>query len=75
VGARDLVREGVNGFVIGDTGNAETIARVLYNALREDVITPMSAAARQTALEHTWERSARQVADIYRKIIDIKTRF
>jgi len=74
VGARDLVREGVNGFVIEDTGNAESVARVLYHALREDVIAPMSTAARQTALEHTWERSARQVADIYRKIIDIKTR-
>jgi len=74
VGARDVVREGVNGFVIEDTGDAESVAGVLYHALREDVINPMSAAARQTALEHTWESSARQVADIYRKVIDIKTR-
>jgi len=74
VGARDLVREGVNGFVIENTRDAESVARVLYHALREDVLAPMSAAARQTALEYTWERSARQVADIYRKIIDIKIR-
>ena len=74
VGARDLIREGVNGFVIENTRDAESVARVLYHALREDVLAPMSAAARQTALEYTWERSARQVADIYRKIIDIKTR-
>lgn len=74
VGAKDLVREGVNGFVIENTRDAESVARVLYHALREDVLAPMSAAARQTALEYTWERSARQVADIYRKIIDIKTR-
>jgi len=74
VGARDVVREGVNGFVIENTGDAESVARVLYHALREDVIAPMSAAARQTAIEHTWERSAQQVADIYRKIIDFKTR-
>ena len=74
VGARDVVREGVNGFVIENTGDAERVAMVLYHALREDIITPMSAAARQTALEHTWESSARQVAYIYRKIIDFKTR-
>ncbi|MEI6315325.1 MAG: glycosyltransferase, partial [Syntrophus sp. (in: bacteria)] len=74
VGARDVVREGVNGFVIENTGDAESVARVIYHALREDVIAPMSAAARQTALEHTWESSARQVADIYREVIDIKTR-
>jgi UDP-glucose:(heptosyl)LPS alpha-1,3-glucosyltransferase len=74
VGARDLVREGVNGFIIENTRDTESVAKVLYHALREDVITPMSVAARQTALEHTWERSARQVADIYRKIIDIKIR-
>jgi len=74
VGAKDLVREGVNGFVIENTGDAESVAGALYHALREDIIAPMSAAARQTALEHTWERSARQVADIYRKVIDIRTR-
>ncbi|MCK9391188.1 MAG: glycosyltransferase family 4 protein [Syntrophales bacterium] len=74
VGARDLVREGVNGFVIENTGDAESVAKVLYYALQKDVITPMSIAARQTALEYTWERSARQVADIYREIIAMKTR-
>jgi len=74
VGAKDLVREGVNGFVIKNTQDAYGIARVLYHTLKEDVLTPMSAAARQTALEYTWEKSARQVADIYREIIDMKTR-
>ena len=74
VGARDVVREGVNGFVIENTRDAGSVAQVLHHALRDDVIAPMSAAARQTALEYTWESSARQVADIYRKIIDIKTR-
>ncbi len=73
VGAKDLVREGVNGFIIENTRDAENVARVLYNALQEDILAPMSTAARQTALEYTWERSARQVADIYRKIIDRKT--
>jgi UDP-glucose:(heptosyl)LPS alpha-1,3-glucosyltransferase len=72
VGARDLVREGVNGFVVSVPQDADLVAEAIFQALRPDMHPALSRAALATAREYTWERSARQVADIYQKILDAR---
>jgi len=69
VGAKDLIREGVNGFVIAAPQDAELVAEVLRQALRPELQPALSRGAFATAQEHTWERCSRQVADIYRQIL------
>lgn len=68
VGARDLVAEGVNGFVVDrqDIGQiSERLATVLQPGNRER----MGYAARQTAEEYSWERVAERVAEVYRTLL------
>lgn len=65
VGAKDLVREGINGFILPspqdvDVG-ADRIAQLSDNEQRES----MGAAAAQTASMHDWEKLAEKMAKIY----------
>ncbi len=72
VGASDLIKENVNGFVISPPLDADKVAQVIYKALQPEAKNVMSKAALATARMFTWERSARKVAEIYRKIDEIK---
>jgi len=72
VGAKDLVREGVNGFVIDNPQDADKVADVLFQALQKEPQHALGRAALATAQEHTWEKTARQVGAIYDKIISSK---
>ena len=69
VGARDVVREGVNGFVIDNPQDADKVAGVLFQALREELRPALGKAALATAREHTWEKTAARVGAIYDMIL------
>ena len=72
VGAKDLVREGENGFVIenpSDHGCVASRVSLLFDAKRRKA---MSAAARETAVENSWEKTARLYQEIYTEILDAK---
>lgn len=75
VGASDLVRENVNGFVIAPPLDADKVAQVIFQALQPELKVLMGKAALATAREFTWERSARQVTEIYRNIEAKKNAF
>ena len=65
VGAKDLVEEGINGFVLPEHQNADAAAdRIvrLSDTARREV---MGTAAAQTASMHYWERLANEIAKIY----------
>jgi UDP-glucose:(heptosyl)LPS alpha-1,3-glucosyltransferase len=66
VGAKDLVEEGVNGFVLPGCRDAEAaadrIARLSDKGLRET----MGAAAMRTASGHDWDELADNIASLYR---------
>ena len=69
VGAKDLVEEGINGFILpapqdADAG-ADRIARLTDTTRRE----AMGVAAAQTASMHDWERLAEKIAKIYENYI------
>ena len=72
VGARDLIREGINGFVVTAPQNADAVAGVIFRALRPELQPALRAAAVATAREHSWEKTSRQVREIYGKIMDSK---
>lgn len=71
-GMRDVIRDGENGFLVppGDSlGIVERVERLLTDAaLRERI----SAAARATALEYSWDRVARETAAFYNRLIRLQ---
>jgi len=73
VGARDLVQEGKNGFIISDTSDFGFIASRLQLLFDENIRRKMSAAAYQTASENTWDKVAAKYRDIYANILTAKS--
>lgn len=74
VGAKDLVQEGKNGFVIADTSNRDLIASKIQMMFDDAVRRRMSDAAYQTATQNTWARTAAKYSAIYRDILVSKNR-
>jgi UDP-glucose:(heptosyl)LPS alpha-1,3-glucosyltransferase len=74
VGAKDLIEEGVNGFVIDNPNDADHVAEVLHNIIREDVKRLMGNAALETSRHYTWEKTAKKVKEVYLKILEKKRR-
>ena len=65
VGARDLVREGVNGFVIDEGEGPAEIAAKIGLLLNRQVREKMGSQALETALEYTWEAAVEKVVAVY----------
>jgi glycosyltransferase involved in cell wall biosynthesis len=66
-GVRELVRDGVNGFLIG-RDPAEIAARLAELAADPEMRVRLGAAARRSALEFSWARMVRDHADLYRRL-------
>jgi UDP-glucose:(heptosyl)LPS alpha-1,3-glucosyltransferase len=69
VGAKDLIREGINGFVINDTDDPDMMAKKLGVMLDEDVRTRMAQAAFETASTYPWEKTAKEVEAVYEELL------
>ena len=67
-GARDLVRDGENGFVIEDPDDAVSVAGRMRQMLNGDHPAEMAMEARRTAREHSWDKVASEVVGIYESI-------
>jgi len=72
VGAKDLVREGENGFVIDHSSDYDYTASRLKLLLDESIRRKMSAAAFQTAADNTWDHVAARYSDLYDDILAAK---
>ncbi len=68
VGARDLVRTGVQGFVLKDHPSAADIAEPLAFLMKRENRLAMGMAARRTASDHGWEKQGRLLAETYRTL-------
>jgi len=66
VGARDVVTNGVNGFIIGDDDDTEAVAARIDESLRDETRAAMGRAARETAANHTWDAVAETIEGLYR---------
>jgi UDP-glucose:(heptosyl)LPS alpha-1,3-glucosyltransferase len=70
VGARDLVKDGVNGFALERediSAIASRIAFLLDSKERESI----SRAARTTATQNTWEAMARKIVKVYESVLQV----
>ena len=69
VGAKDLVGEGINGFVIDDTNNADMICEKIGFMLDSKTRITMAKEAYNTALNNSWDAVAKKVANIYKEML------
>ena len=74
VGAKDLVEEGVNGFVVADCLDAERAAGRLGLLLDEKRRSEMGKAAFLTASRHDWDALAKKMGDLYMEALTLKGR-
>jgi glycosyltransferase involved in cell wall biosynthesis len=74
VGAKDLVEEGVNGFVLPDRQDAEAAAGKIVLLLDAHRRAAMGEAGFRTASACSWERLAGEVMEVYGEAIAEKER-
>ncbi|MDO9228880.1 MAG: glycosyltransferase family 4 protein [Syntrophales bacterium] len=65
VGAKDIVREGENGFVVDDPADTDVIAERIETMLHGDVRERMGREALKTAGENSWDRTVARVLTVY----------
>ena len=70
VGAKDIVRQGENGFVIINSSRAEEIADRIGCLMDEEVRSKMAKESRITACNQSWEVVAQKVQGIYEEILN-----
>ena len=69
VGAKDLVRDGVNGFVVGDPADAAAVAERLAQLLSTETRKRMGQEAFRTACGQSWDEVARRQIDLYEELL------
>ncbi len=69
VGARDLVREGENGFVVEDAAQPETVAERIKIMLQNDMRDRMGHEARITAGKYSWDMAVAETQAVYEEIL------
>jgi UDP-glucose:(heptosyl)LPS alpha-1,3-glucosyltransferase len=74
VGAKDLVKEDNNGFVVNDTSDTDFIAMKISLLLDKKIRTNMSEAALLTAKQNTWDIVTAKYLALYKGILDERNR-
>jgi len=69
VGAKDLVVDGENGFVVADPLDADTVAARLSQLLDANRRNAMGAAAQQRALAHDWDAVVKELDGVYQDVL------
>ena len=68
VGARDVIRQGENGFVVENPADPEAIAERIETMLHGDARERMGREALKTAGENSWDMAVARVITIYEEI-------
>jgi UDP-glucose:(heptosyl)LPS alpha-1,3-glucosyltransferase len=69
VGAKDIVQEGENGFIINDTSDADYIASKIGLLLDENIRSLMAQRALDTAAQNTWAQVAAKYSEVYSSVL------
>ena len=69
VGAKDIVQEGENGFIISDTSDADYIASKISLLLDMNICKNMAKSAYYTATQNTWDHVTSKYRGIYESIL------
>lgn len=72
VGAKDLVEEGINGYILSAPKDADTAAVQIVRLSDKTLREMMGAAAAQTAAMHDWERLAERMEHFYQEALSLK---
>ena len=67
-GAKDLVRDGKNGFVVEREDIAAIAARI-ERLMQEPIRSAMAKEAYEEATGHTWDRMAEKVMNVYDELL------
>ena len=70
VGAKDLVLEGINGFVIKNSDDAGKISKKIAALLKKETRIKMGQEAYKTALDNTWAKKAKRTGILYEMLLD-----
>jgi UDP-glucose:(heptosyl)LPS alpha-1,3-glucosyltransferase len=73
VGAKDLVKQGLNGFIVDNGKHEEQIGHALSVMANRDVRKGMSQEAWKTGLRHGWEVTLEKYLEIYRQLLEDRT--
>jgi glycosyltransferase involved in cell wall biosynthesis len=68
VGAKDIVKQGINGFIIDNAKHKIEIADAIELLWNNDVRMRMSKDSFNTALNYRWEKAVEKYCDLYREI-------
>jgi glycosyltransferase involved in cell wall biosynthesis len=69
VGAKDLVHDGVNGFVVGDPADREAVGERFARLLEAGTRERMGREAFRTACGQGWDEVARRQIEIYEGLL------
>ncbi|MHB8829800.1 MAG: glycosyltransferase family 4 protein [Syntrophales bacterium] len=69
VGAKDIVTEGENGFVIANPETGEVVADAVERMLSREFLEKMRTAALKTAADNSWDAAVGKVINIYQEIL------
>jgi glycosyltransferase involved in cell wall biosynthesis len=73
-GMRDYIKNGTNGFLV-PVGRPDLMARCAMEAMHDpDRFAAVSAAARDAACRHTWDRCAADATAFYERLLALKGR-
>ncbi len=70
VGAKDIVKQGINGFVIEERTDIDAISEKIGLLLNREVRIRMGEAAYETAMNNSWESVARKYELIYDELLE-----
>jgi len=69
VGAKDIVKENENGFIVHKTADADDVAAKMAFLLDEKICEKFSVSAQETAKQNSWAAVANKYAAIYEEIL------
>ncbi|HTZ40964.1 MAG TPA: glycosyltransferase family 4 protein [Syntrophales bacterium] len=72
VGAKDVVKQGRNGFIVEDGRQEEQIGHALEVLSNANIRSVMSREAQKTAAEHGWDASLEKYLEFYDEILEAK---
>jgi len=70
VGAKDVVDDGVNGFVLQDPRDDESVAGAIAALADPVVLSRFGGEAQRTATRCSWERTTDEIARLYEEVAD-----
>lgn len=73
VGAKDVVAEGVNGFIIPAAEDPDAASRAIAALAEGETLVRLGSEAQRKASRRTWERTAGEVTRVYNEIWATRT--